>query len=116
IDVTGISHVINFDLPDDPDSYVHRIGRTARAGASGHAITFCASGERATLRIVERLIGHRVPVGDARQYLAAAGPAPAPKAVTARPAPTEAQRANSRAPQQRRPARPRRPMANTQRR
>ena len=46
IDVTGISHVINFDLPVEPESYVHRIGRTARAGADGIAISFCDASER----------------------------------------------------------------------
>jgi ATP-dependent RNA helicase RhlE len=57
IDVTGISHVINFDLPAQPEDYVHRIGRTARAGASGVAISFCDAAEHATLRAIERLTG-----------------------------------------------------------
>ena len=57
IDVTGISHVINFDLPAEPESYVHRIGRTARAGATGIAIAFCDSSERGTLRQIERMSG-----------------------------------------------------------
>jgi ATP-dependent RNA helicase RhlE len=57
IDVTGVSHVINFDLPAEPESYVHRIGRTARAGAEGIAISFCDPEERGTLRMIERLIG-----------------------------------------------------------
>ena len=55
IDVTGVSHVINFDLPAEPESYIHRIGRTARAGAAGIAISFCDPSERSTLRIIERL-------------------------------------------------------------
>ncbi len=55
IDVTGISHVINFDLPDEAESYVHRIGRTARNGASGVAITLCEPDENDKLRAVERL-------------------------------------------------------------
>ncbi|MFV0442932.1 MAG: DEAD/DEAH box helicase [Planctomycetaceae bacterium] len=57
IDVEGISHVINYDLPHDPESYVHRIGRTGRASAVGKAITFCDPSERGLLRAVERLIG-----------------------------------------------------------
>jgi ATP-dependent RNA helicase RhlE len=57
IDVTGISHVINFDLPAQPEDYVHRIGRTARAGASGVAISFCDAAEHGTLRAIERLTG-----------------------------------------------------------
>ena len=64
IDVTGISHVINFDVPVEPESYVHRIGRTARAGAAGHAITFCDGSERGTLRAIERLIGGNIPVAE----------------------------------------------------
>ncbi len=64
IDVTGVSHVINFDVPVEPESYVHRIGRTARAGAAGHAITFCDGSERGTLRAIERLIGGPIPVAE----------------------------------------------------
>jgi ATP-dependent RNA helicase RhlE len=64
IDVTGISHVINFDLPVEPESYVHRIGRTARAGASGIAISFCDHSERAALRAIERVNGVKLqPIG-----------------------------------------------------
>ena len=57
IDVEGISHVINYDLPNDKESYVHRIGRTARAGAEGIALSFCATEEVAILRSIERLTG-----------------------------------------------------------
>jgi ATP-dependent RNA helicase RhlE len=62
IDVDGISHVINYDLPNVPESYVHRIGRTARAGRSGVAISFCDAEERAYLRDIEALIKIRIPV------------------------------------------------------
>jgi ATP-dependent RNA helicase RhlE len=62
IDVDGVTHVINFDLPNVPESYVHRIGRTARAGAAGMAISFCDAQERAFLRDIEKLIRTRVPV------------------------------------------------------
>jgi len=55
IDVDGISHVINFELPNEPESYVHRIGRTARAGAGGVAIAFCDPTERAYLKSIEKL-------------------------------------------------------------
>ncbi len=54
--------MINFDLPDVPEQYVHRIGRTARAGMTGHAISFCAPDERGNLRDIERLIKQPVPV------------------------------------------------------
>jgi ATP-dependent RNA helicase RhlE len=62
IDVDNISHVINYDLPNVPEQYVHRIGRTARAGAGGRAISFCAPDERAFLRDIERLTKQAVPV------------------------------------------------------
>jgi ATP-dependent RNA helicase RhlE len=66
IDVDGVSHVINFELPNEPESYVHRIGRTARAGAGGIALSFCDPTERGYLRDIERLIRRRLTViGDA---------------------------------------------------
>jgi superfamily II DNA/RNA helicase len=61
IDVDGVSHVFNYDLPNVPESYVHRIGRTARAGATGVAISFCDAEERAYLRDIEKLIRMTVP-------------------------------------------------------
>jgi ATP-dependent RNA helicase RhlE len=62
LDVDGISLVVNFDLPSVAESYVHRIGRTGRAGATGRAISFCDRDEQALLRDVERLIRRRLPV------------------------------------------------------
>jgi ATP-dependent RNA helicase RhlE len=62
IDVPGISHVVNFDLPDEAESYVHRIGRTGRNGADGIAVTLCAPDEAAKLRQVERIIRMKLPV------------------------------------------------------
>ena len=62
IDIDQVSHVINFDLPNVPESYVHRIGRTARAGASGIAISFCDREERAYLRDIEKVTRQKVPV------------------------------------------------------
>jgi ATP-dependent RNA helicase RhlE len=62
IDVTGVSHVVNFDLPNVSEQYVHRIGRTARAGAGGIAIAFCAEDERAYLKGIERLTRQRLEV------------------------------------------------------
>ena len=64
IDVDGISHVINFDLPNVAESYVHRIGRTGRAGAAGRAISFCDRDERGLLADIERFIRQRLPVVD----------------------------------------------------
>ena len=62
LDFSGISHVINYDLPDTPETYVHRIGRTARAGATGQAISFCMHDERNRLRLIEKLTGQAVTV------------------------------------------------------
>lgn len=62
IDVKGISLVVNFDLPNEPEAYVHRIGRTARAGADGMAVSLCDPSERAFLRDIRRLIGQEIPV------------------------------------------------------
>jgi ATP-dependent RNA helicase RhlE len=61
LDVEGISHVVNFDVPQDPDSYVHRVGRTARAGQKGEAITFMSPGEIGELRAIEHHIGRELP-------------------------------------------------------
>ena len=62
IDVDGISHVINYDMPVEPETYVHRIGRTARAGADGDAISLCSAPERDYLRAIERLVRTTIPV------------------------------------------------------
>jgi ATP-dependent RNA helicase RhlE len=75
IDIDDVTHVINFELPNVAESYVHRIGRTARAGTGGVAISFCDSSERAFLRDIEKLIKQRlVAMNDA----GAAAPEPAP--------------------------------------
>jgi len=79
IDVQGVSHVINYDLPNVPESYVHRIGRTGRAGAAGRAISFCDPEERGLLRDIERLIRRSIQVAS-----------DAPRAPKDRPRPTEA--------------------------
>jgi ATP-dependent RNA helicase RhlE len=59
LDVEGISHVVNYDVPRDPEAYVHRIGRTGRAGASGSAVTFMSGGELAAMKDIERLLGYK---------------------------------------------------------
>src|SRR5262249_33101281 len=68
IDVEGISHVVNFDLPNVPETYVHRIGRTARAGATGVAISLCDCEEAAYLRDIEKLIRMSIPATDHRTF------------------------------------------------
>jgi ATP-dependent RNA helicase RhlE len=77
IDVDGISHVVNFDLPNVPETYVHRIGRTARAGAEGVAISLCDGEEVAFLRDIEKLIRVTIPVSDRRSDQRRADPPPA---------------------------------------
>jgi ATP-dependent RNA helicase RhlE len=61
LDIEGISHVVNYDVPGDPEDYVHRIGRTGRAGASGDAITFMTAAELGQVRSVERVLGYPLP-------------------------------------------------------
>jgi ATP-dependent RNA helicase RhlE len=60
LDIEGISHVVNYDVPRDPEAYVHRIGRTGRAGASGTAVTFMSGLELAALKDIERVVGYRI--------------------------------------------------------
>jgi len=74
IDVDSVSHVINFEMPVEPESYVHRIGRTARAGSNGIAISFCDREEMSHLRAIERSIRQPVPVDEAHAYHAAPPP------------------------------------------
>jgi superfamily II DNA/RNA helicase len=68
IDVDGISHVVNFDVPNLPETYVHRIGRTARAGADGVAISLCDGEEVLFVRDIEKLIRMSIPVSDQRTH------------------------------------------------
>jgi ATP-dependent RNA helicase RhlE len=77
IDVDGISHVVNFDLPNVPETYVHRIGRTARAGADGIAISLCDAEELAFLRDIEKLIGMPIPASGRAADRRRAEPPPA---------------------------------------
>jgi superfamily II DNA/RNA helicase len=84
IDVDGISHVVNYDLPNVPETYVHRIGRTARAGAEGIAISLCDGEEVAFLRDIEKLIRMSIPLSDRRADPRHSEPATA-KHAAARP-------------------------------
>ena len=96
IDVDGVTHVINFELPNEPESYVHRIGRTARAGAGGFAFSFCDPAERDHLNGIERLIRYRLAVaGDA---MAAEAPVAATKAGNRGHQPRRDTRARARRP------------------
>lgn len=71
IDIPGVAYVINYDLPEVPDNYVHRIGRTARAGREGEAIAFCAPDEAYLLRQIQRLMKIEIPVARGEKPLAA---------------------------------------------
>jgi len=68
IDIDELSHVINFELPNVPETYVHRIGRTGRAGASGKAISFCGMEEKMLLRDIHKLIAQPIPVINNHPY------------------------------------------------
>jgi len=86
IDIDRVSHVINYDLPNEPESYVHRIGRTGRAGASGIAYSFCDTEERAYLKDIERLIRLRIPPAQNHPYLSPMGvPSATDSRIDARP-------------------------------
>jgi ATP-dependent RNA helicase RhlE len=76
IDVDGITHVINYELPNEPESYVHRIGRTARAGASGIAYSFCDGSERPYLKSIERLTRRALTIYDTKPLI---GDQPSPE-------------------------------------
>lgn len=68
IDIPGVGHVYNYDLPNVPENYVHRIGRTARAGQSGRAIAFCAAEEVTELKAIEKVLGTRVEIAGGRPW------------------------------------------------
>ena len=110
IDIPGVSHVVNFDLPDVPEQYVHRIGRTARAGADGIAIAFCSPEERGNLRDIERTTRQRLPLTPLpADFMATAEafkrmkPVPKPQPVTTA---TKADRRNNNRERQNRNERP----------
>jgi ATP-dependent RNA helicase RhlE len=73
IDVPGITHVVNYDIPGDPESYVHRIGRTARAGKDGIAISFCDPTETLALKAIESTISYKIPVDKTHPFHGAEG-------------------------------------------
>ena len=74
IDIDGLTHVINFDIPNIPETYVHRIGRTGRAGASGKALSFCDHEEKEFLRDIQRLIKREVPILTEHPFVMTGGP------------------------------------------
>lgn len=86
IDVKGIELVVNFDLPEEPEAYVHRIGRTGRAGAAGLAIAFCDQEERGLLRDIQRLTRQSIPVKNDHPFHDGAAVPPLSPAMGQRPA------------------------------
>jgi ATP-dependent RNA helicase RhlE len=68
IDIDDVTHVVNFDIPEVPEAYVHRIGRTARAGATGMALSFCETDERLDWRNIEKLIHQEIPIVEGHPY------------------------------------------------
>ena len=118
IDVPGVSLVVNYELPDEPESYVHRIGRTARAGREGRAVALCSHDERLNLRDIERLIGQAIPVeGAAPPPFSGQGPLrPEPRRQQGygqgRPPRSDQRRHEPREQSWRGPDRPHRPSSN----
>jgi ATP-dependent RNA helicase RhlE len=91
IDIDELTHVINFDLPEVPETYVHRIGRTGRAGNAGTAYSFCHTDEVDYLKQIQKLIAKKIPVNDSHPFPLSeaelAAPAPVPAAIAARKKP-----------------------------
>ena len=85
IDVVDITHVINFDLPDEPENYIHRIGRTGRAGKSGIAYSFCDGSEKHLLRAIEKKLGERIPIISAKRFWEDFVPQEEPKQIRKTP-------------------------------
>ncbi|RYH10077.1 DEAD/DEAH box helicase [Tropicimonas sp. IMCC6043] len=97
LDIPGVRHVYNFDLPNVPDNYVHRIGRTARAGRDGRAVAYCAPAEMSELRAIQKTMGRDIPVHGGTVWAAprSAEPARQGKPNSARPSGKKRQRRRS---------------------
>ena len=107
LDVKGVSHVINFDVPWQPDDYIHRIGRTGRAGMTGIAITLATREDGEAISRIEKLIGHKIPRGtDQPAEEPAEGGEPVKVASTEKPARSRRPRAEKRQPEAGTPAAP----------
>ncbi|KIC44057.1 DEAD/DEAH box helicase [Ruegeria sp. ANG-S4] len=108
IDIPGVAYVVNYDLPEVPDNYVHRIGRTARAGREGEAIAFCAPDEVDQLRQIQKLMKIEIPVASGEMPEFAEPKKPARRSNQRRRGPKPHHNANSAKPQGHRRRRPRR--------
>ena len=80
IDIPGVGYVYNYELPNVPENYVHRIGRTARAGREGQAVAFCTADEMSELKAIEKVLGTRIEVASGAPWLGADQPKQKPKA------------------------------------
>ena len=115
IDVVGISHVINYDIPPYAEDYVHRIGRTGRAGASGIALTFVGRDEQQSIRRIEQFVGRKIAVGSYPGFTASAPAAPARHGVQERTHVTNVPRKpKARRPEMKKPAFAHAPRKKTQ--
>ncbi len=103
IDVPSISHVINYDIPVDPESYVHRIGRTARAGKTGVAISFCDSSELDALKAIEKTIKFKIPTDETHPFHHASTSAAHQRGAASRTAPSNNNRSRSQGNSDRKP-------------
>jgi ATP-dependent RNA helicase RhlE len=86
IDIDDVTHVVNFDVPEVPETYVHRIGRTARAGATGMALSFCEADERTDWRNIEKLTRQEIPIVEGHPYESRVPLSSAPRAPASPPA------------------------------
>lgn len=101
IDVDKLTHVFQFDLPEVPETYIHRIGRTGRAGMDGIAISFCASEERDYLKGINKLLNGAIEVGDAGKYQSTVRDyTPSPKVTQVRPSSSNRRQFNNAPPRQ----------------
>ena len=108
IDIDGVTHVVNYDMPFDPEDYVHRIGRTGRAGARGIAISFCLPSERGELHAIERLIGNRLVVEHSNRGAAKSSNADQDASRSSRPSSKRRRRRRGAVQSSAKPRRPRR--------
>lgn len=100
IDVAGVTHVINYDMPVEPESYVHRIGRTGRAGATGIAVSFCTAEEQGELRAIEKLTGKSLTIQNPEADFRVADSKTKRKTKTRKPWRSKSKSGNSRSTQQ----------------
>lgn len=105
IDIPGVAYVINYDLPNVPENYIHRIGRTARAGREGEAIAFCAPDEMGQLKQIEKVMKITVPVASGRPFQSPATDKPATKQRASGKPRSGANKPAGNAPRRRRPRR-----------